>query len=57
VPKITALTQDLNAHLSHYNYDRTHTGRLTQGRVPQTSSTEHAKPARDDDHLPHQPKD
>jgi len=30
VPKMTALAHDL----AEYNYDRAHTGRLTQGRVP-----------------------
>jgi transposase InsO family protein len=34
IPKMTALTQDLNEYLLDYNYDRAHTGRLTQGRVP-----------------------
>ena len=34
VPKMTALAQDLDAYLAEYNYDRAHTGRLTQGRVP-----------------------
>ena len=34
VPKMTALSQDLNEYLAEYNYDRAHTGRLTQGRVP-----------------------
>jgi predicted RNA-binding Zn-ribbon protein involved in translation (DUF1610 family) len=34
VPKITALAQDLDAYLIEYNYDRAHTGRVTQGRVP-----------------------
>jgi transposase InsO family protein len=34
VPKTTALAQDLNQYLIDYNYDRAHTGRLTQGRVP-----------------------
>jgi transposase InsO family protein len=34
VPKITALSQDLDDYLIDYNYDRAHTGRLTQGRVP-----------------------
>ena len=34
VPKSTALAQDLAEYLNQYNYDRAHTGRLTQGRVP-----------------------
>lgn len=34
VPKMTAPTQDLDEYLLDYNYDRAHTGRLTQGRVP-----------------------
>ena len=34
VPKTTALAHDLDQYLIDYNYDRAHTGRLTQGRVP-----------------------
>lgn len=34
VPKTTALSKDLAEYLVDYNYDRAHTGRLTQGRVP-----------------------
>jgi transposase InsO family protein len=34
VPKMTALAHDLDDYLADYNYDRAHTGRLTQGRVP-----------------------
>jgi transposase InsO family protein len=34
VPRSTALSQDLDEYLVDYNYDRAHTGRLTQGRVP-----------------------
>lgn len=34
VPKATALAQDLDEYLIDYNYDRAHTGRLTNGRVP-----------------------
>jgi transposase InsO family protein len=34
VPKMTALSQDLTEYLQEYNYDRAHTGRHTQGRVP-----------------------
>ena len=34
VPRTTALAQDLDEYLVDYNYDRAHTGRLTQGRVP-----------------------
>lgn len=34
VPKMTALALDLDEYLIDYNYDRAHTGRLTNGRVP-----------------------
>jgi transposase InsO family protein len=34
VPKMTALSRDLDEYLVDYNFDRAHTGRLTQGRVP-----------------------
>jgi transposase InsO family protein len=34
VPKITGLQRDLDDYLWDYNFDRAHTGRLTQGRVP-----------------------
>ena len=34
IPKMTALSQDLDDYLLDYNFDRAHTGRLTQGRVP-----------------------
>ena len=34
IPKMTALALDLQEYLFEYNYDRAHTGRLTQGRVP-----------------------
>jgi transposase InsO family protein len=34
IPKMTALSIDLQEYLFQYNYDRAHTGRLTQGRVP-----------------------
>jgi transposase InsO family protein len=34
VPKSSALAHDLHRYLIDYNYDRAHTGRLTQGRVP-----------------------
>jgi transposase InsO family protein len=34
VPKSTALADDLDDYLTEYNYDRAHTGRLTQARVP-----------------------
>ncbi|HZC14234.1 MAG TPA: integrase core domain-containing protein [Thermoleophilaceae bacterium] len=34
VPKITGLRRDLEEYLETYNFDRAHTGRLTQGRVP-----------------------
>lgn len=26
--------RDLDAYLDHYNYDRAHNGRITQGRIP-----------------------
>ena len=34
VPKSTALARDLDEYLHTYNFDRAHTGRLTNGRVP-----------------------
>lgn len=34
VPRLTALARDLKQYLAYYNFDRAHTGRLTQGRVP-----------------------
>jgi transposase InsO family protein len=34
VPKMTALSADLDDYLLDYNFDRAHTGRLTNGRVP-----------------------
>jgi transposase InsO family protein len=34
VPKTTALQRDLDEYLADYNFDRAHTGRLTNGRVP-----------------------
>jgi transposase InsO family protein len=34
VPKMTALQRDLDQYLDTYNFDRAHTGRLTNGRVP-----------------------
>ncbi len=34
VPKITGLQRDLEEYLADYNFDRAHTGRLTNGRVP-----------------------
>lgn len=34
VPKLTALERDLKRYLAEYNFDRAHTGRITQGRVP-----------------------
>jgi transposase InsO family protein len=34
IPRSSALTRDLDEYLTDYNYDRAHTGRLTQGRVP-----------------------
>jgi transposase InsO family protein len=34
VPKMTALQRDLDEYLADYNFDRAHTGRLTNGSVP-----------------------
>ena len=34
VPKLTALQRDLDEYLTSYNFDRAHTGRITNGRVP-----------------------
>jgi transposase InsO family protein len=34
VPKMTGLQRDLDEYLADYNFDRAHTGRLTQGRIP-----------------------
>jgi transposase InsO family protein len=34
VPKLTALERDLHRYLHYYDFDRAHTGRLTQGRIP-----------------------
>jgi transposase InsO family protein len=34
VPRMTALQRDLDEYLEDYNFDRAHTGRLTNGRVP-----------------------
>ena len=34
VPKLTALERDPEQYLDYYDFDRAHTGRLTQGRVP-----------------------
>jgi transposase InsO family protein len=34
VPKTTALQRDLDEYLADYNFDRAHTGRLTNGRLP-----------------------
>jgi transposase InsO family protein len=33
-PKITALRRDLDEYLDEFNFDRTHNGRLTQGKLP-----------------------
>ena len=33
-PTYTGLRADLAEYLHHYNTDRTHTGRITQGRIP-----------------------
>ena len=34
IPKMTGLAKDLEVYLHYYNCDRAHTGRLTQGRIP-----------------------
>src|SRR5712692_6946223 len=34
VPRMTGLQRDLDEYLAAFNFDRAHTGRLTQGRVP-----------------------
>jgi transposase InsO family protein len=34
LPKLTALERDLKQYLGYYNFDRAHTGRLTNGRIP-----------------------
>ena len=53
VPKTTALTR-LQQYLHDYNTDRSHTGRLTQGRVPADIVYGARKTTPDDDHLsPH----
>ncbi|MFN2462558.1 MAG: hypothetical protein ABR573_01480, partial [Candidatus Dormibacteria bacterium] len=36
VPKFTALRRDLVSYLEYYNWDRGHTGRHNQGRIPAT---------------------
>lgn len=33
-PRFRGLKRDLDTYLSHYNFERVHTGRLTRGRVP-----------------------
>jgi len=33
-PATVAVAQDVDEYLTEYNYDRAHTGRLTQGRLP-----------------------
>jgi hypothetical protein len=33
-PRSTALQRDLDEYLRYFNFDRAHTGRLTNGRVP-----------------------
>lgn len=43
MPKLTALAKDLEQYLGYYNYDRDHTGRLTNGRIPGESSTQPTK--------------
>ena len=39
VPKKTALERNLEEYLEPYNWDRVHTGRLTRGAIPASSST------------------
>jgi hypothetical protein len=34
VPKMTALRRDVEQYLTEYEYDRAHTGHLTDGRIP-----------------------
>jgi transposase InsO family protein len=34
LPKLTALAKDLDHDLAYHNFDRAHTGRLTNGRIP-----------------------
>jgi transposase InsO family protein len=34
VPKYVGLRRELVRYLEHYNFDRTHNGRLTKGRIP-----------------------
>jgi hypothetical protein len=34
LPKSTALAKDLDHYLAYDNFDRAHTGRLTNGRIP-----------------------
>jgi transposase InsO family protein len=34
VPKYVGLRRELERYLEHYNFDRTHNGRLTKGRIP-----------------------
>jgi len=34
VPKYVGLRRELERYLRHYNFDRTHNGRLTKGRIP-----------------------
>jgi transposase InsO family protein len=34
VPKYVGLRRELERYLVHYNFDRTHNGRLTKGRIP-----------------------
>jgi transposase InsO family protein len=34
VPKYVGLRRELDRYLLHYNFDRTHNGRLTKGRIP-----------------------
>lgn len=34
VPKYVGLRRELERYLLHYNFDRTHNGRLTKGRIP-----------------------
>jgi hypothetical protein len=55
IPNTTALAHDLDNYLIHYNYDAPTPGASPKDTSPQTTSTGHAKPAREDDHPSHQP--
>jgi hypothetical protein len=50
-PRLTGLRRELDSYLRLYNFDRVHHGRLTRGRIPQTSSTVPARWRPDEPHL------